>query len=587
MDSNRVVVIGGGPAGLTAAYQLAKLGRPATVLEKHHIVGGLARTEDYKGFGFDIGGHRFFTKVEEVNRMWQEVLGEDFLRRPRLSRIYYNRRFFYYPLRPVNALIGLGLWKSLLIVLSYLKWQIFPHPREETFEQWVTNRFGRRLFQTFFKTYTEKVWGIPCSELRAEWAAQRIRGLSLKTALLSMFLKPNRTIKTLIDEFHYPRLGPGMMWERVKSEIERSHGTVKLNSEVVSIQREGDFLRRIVVSNRGHQEIVEGSAFISSIPIGEFLKKLDPPPPPRALDAAEGLRYRDLLVVCLILGRPRLFPDNWIYVHEPEVRVGRIQNYKNWSPAMVPDSSKTSLGLEYFCTRGDDLWRMSDTELLEQGKRELARIGLAREEDVEDGCVLRIPYAYPVYDAGYRANLALVREFVEGLKNFQTIGRNGLHRYNNQDHAMLTGMMAARNLVFGERNDLWSVNTDQEYHEEALIDGKALEEAFSRIFLKLDRTAFGVAAGLVSGVLLFLVTLGVVIKGGDLIGPTLQLLRYYFPGYTVSPAGSVIGLLYGLITGFIGGWLFAFLRNAAMFLYLTRSYRKAQRGLLRRFFDYT
>ena len=587
MDSNRVVIVGGGPAGLTAAYQLVKLGRPVVVLEKHPIVGGLARTEDYKGFCFDIGGHRFFTKVEEVNRMWQEVLGEDFLRRPRLSRIYYNRRFFHYPLRPVNALIGLGLWQSLLIVLSYLKWQILPHPREETFEQWVTNRFGRRLFQTFFKTYTEKVWGIPCSELRAEWAAQRIRGLSLKTALLSMFLRPKTTIKTLIDEFHYPRLGPGMMWEAVKGKIEQSHGTVELNVEVLSIQRESDSIRRMVVANQGRQEIIEGSAFISSIPIGEFLKKLDPPPPPRILDAAGRLRYRDLLVVCLIVRQPTLFPDNWIYVHEPEVEVGRIQNYKNWSPDMVPDPSKTSLGLEYFCTRGDDLWRRSDMELLDQGKRELALIGLARLEDVEDGCVLRIPYAYPVYDADYRANLALVREFVEGFKNFQTIGRNGLHRYNNQDHAMLTGMLAARNLVLGERNDLWSVNTEQEYHEEALLETKVLEEALSRVFLKLDRIAFGAAVGLVSGVSLFLATLWLVIKGGEVVGPTLHLLHHYFPGYTVSATGSAIGLGYGLATGFIGGWLFAFLRNALMFLYLTRAYRKAQRGLLRRFFDYT
>ena len=396
MDSNRVVIVGGGPAGLTASYQLGKLGRSVVVLEKLPIVGGLARTEDYKGFCFDIGGHRFFTKVEEVDRLWHEVLGEDFLRRPRLSRIYYNRRFFYYPLRPINALAGLGLWKSLLIVLSYLKWQILPYPREETFEQWVTNRFGRKLFRIFFKTYTEKVWGIPCSELRAEWAAQRIRGLSLKTALLSMFLKPRKTIKTLIDEFYYPRRGPGMMWERVKGAIEQNHGAVKLDSEVVSIQREGDTIRRIVVSSHGAQEIIEASAFISSIPIGEFLKRLGPPPPPRILEAAGSLRYRDLLVVCLIVRQPDLFPDNWIYIHEPEVKVGRIQNYKNWSPDMVPDSSKTSLGLEYFCTRGDDLWRMADGELLEQGKRELALIGLARAEDVEDGCVLRIPNAYPV-----------------------------------------------------------------------------------------------------------------------------------------------------------------------------------------------
>jgi protoporphyrinogen oxidase len=590
MESGTFVIIGAGPAGLTAAHELARLGRRAVVLEKHDKVGGLARTEDYKGFFFDIGGHRFFTKMEEVTRMWREVLGGEFLRRPRLSRIYYNRRFFYYPLKPLNALLGLGLWKSLLIVLSYARWQLFPHRQEETFEQWVTNRFGQRLFRTFFKTYTEKVWGIPCSELRAEWAAQRIRGLSLKTALLSMFLTPKGTIKTLIEEFEYPRFGPGMMWTAVKNEVERKGSAVRLNCDVVAIHRSGNRIDSVTVSNRGRRETIPGDAFISSMPVTEFLAKLDPLPAPTFMAAARQLRYRDLIVVCLIVRKPELFPDNWIYIHDPTVKVGRIQNYKNWSPDMVGNAAKTSLGLEYFCSRGDVLWNMPDSDLVELGKREVAAIGLAEIGDIEDGCVLRVPDAYPVYDADYRASLATVREFVDGLENFQTIGRNGLHRYNNQDHAMMTGMLAVKNLVLGERNDLWSVNTDPEYHEETVADEgaalRALEEALARVFTKLDRVAFGTALGAVSGGALFLATLWLVLKGGQVVGLNLRLLGQYFPGYRVTLLGSLFGLAYGFATGFISGWLFAFLRNAALFIYLGRVYRKAQRGLLRRFFDY-
>jgi protoporphyrinogen oxidase len=585
MDSETIVVIGAGPAGLTAAHELARLQRRAIVLEKGDKVGGLARTETYKGFFFDIGGHRFFTKAEEVNRMWRQLLGDEFLRRPRLSRIYYGRKFFYYPLRPMNAVIGLGLWKSLLIVASYIRWQIFPHRQEQTFEQWVTNRFGKRLFQTFFKTYTEKVWGISCAELRAEWAAQRIRGLSLKTAVLSMFLTPKRTIKTLIEEFEYPRLGPGMMWQAVQGEVERQGCRVRLNSEVVAIHRSGNRVENVTVSDNGRREVVHGSAFISSMPVREFLIKLDPPPPPAVAEAAGQLRHRDLIVVCLIVKKPDLFPDNWIYIHDPTVKVGRIQNYKNWSPDMVADPTKTSLGLEYFCTRGDPLWNAADSDLIERGKREVARIGLAEVADIEDGCVLRVPDAYPVYDADYRSHLAVVRQFVDGLENFHTIGRNGLHRYNNQDHAMLTGMLAARNIVLGEHHDLWSVNTEPDYHEETLVE-EALEAALARVFMKLDSMAFGISIGALSGVILFLATLLLVFKGGDVVGPILGLLRNYFPGYSVSPAGSLLGLTYGFVSGFVGGWIFAFLRNATMFLYIASIERKAQRGLLRRFFDY-
>src|SRR5215471_4549636 len=294
------VVVGGGPAGLTAAYELTKFGHRPIVFEKLDMVGGLARTANYKGFHFDMGGHRFFTKVPEVQKMWQEILPEDFLRRPRLSRFYYRGKFFNYPLKPFNALRGLGLLQSILVILSYLRWHFFPYRREDTFEQWVTNRFGRRLFLTFFKTYTEKVWGIPCSTLKAEWAAQRIKDLSLKTALLNMFLKPKKTIKTLIEEFDYPRFGPGMMWTRVKESVEARGAKVRLNSEVSKICLQDARIRSVVISNNGHSEVIEGKNFISSMPLAEFVKKLDPLPGPEILRATEKINYRDFLTVCLI-----------------------------------------------------------------------------------------------------------------------------------------------------------------------------------------------------------------------------------------------------------------------------------------------
>jgi protoporphyrinogen oxidase len=591
---NQVVIIGAGPAGLTAAYELAKLNRRPVLLEKDNQVGGLARTESYRGFYFDMGGHRFFTKVEEVKRMWHEILGQDFVRRPRLSRIYYNGKFFDYPLKPINALFGLGFWESIRIALSYLRWQIAPYRYEESFEQWVTNRFGKRLFEIFFKSYTEKVWGISCAELKAEWAAQRIKDLSLKTVLLSMFLKPKNTIRTLIDQFDYPRRGPGMMWNGVKDTIEKRGGEVRVNTGVIGIHRNGKGIESVVVGSNGHRETIHGTHFISSMPVTEFINKLDPPAPPAVLKAAEKLKYRDFLTVCLIVNKPDLFPDNWIYIHDPEVKVGRIQNFKNWSLDMVPDPMKTSLGLEYFCTEGDELRNMPDADLVELGRRELDCIGLASPADIEDGCVFRVPKAYPIYDSDYRDYLAIVRDFVGSLENYQTIGRNGLHRYNNQDHAMVTGMMAVRNVIFGEKNDLWNVNTDQEYHEEireklefeSQIALKPFREAFAEAFAKLDRLAFGLSMGAMTGLLIFLATIILVLKGGEVVGPNLQLLNQYFPGYSVTGSGSILGLCYGFVTGFVGGWGFAFLRNVSVFLYTALIQRRAERLLLRNLLEY-
>lgn len=350
-EHEQVVIIGAGPAGLTAGRELAALGYRPVVLEKNLMVGGLARTESFKGFSFDMGGHRFFTKLDEIKKIWREVLGDSFQRRQRLSRIYYNQRFFYYPLKPLNALWGLGVRQATAILLSYFRWQLFPYKEEDTFEQWVTNRFGRRLFRIFFKTYSEKVWGIPCSELRAEWAAQRIKNLSLKAAVISMFLKPRQTIKTLIEEFDYPRLGPGMMWNAVAAEIRAQQGCVKLGVDVTAVRRTGLHVDGVVVSNGEREEFVGGRHFISSMPIRELVQKLSPPAPAHVLEAADRLAYRDFLTVCLIIDRPNLFPDNWIYVHSPEAKVGRIQNFKNWSPDMVPIRPRPAWDSSIFAPR--------------------------------------------------------------------------------------------------------------------------------------------------------------------------------------------------------------------------------------------
>ena len=590
-----IIVIGGGPAGLTAAYELIKQRHTPIVLEKNDKVGGIARTENYRGYHFDMGGHRFFTKSVQVQRFWQEVLGDNFLRRPRLSRIFYKSKFFHYPLKPLNALLGLGPIEGVRIIGSYLRWHLFPYKEEETFEQWVTNRFGKRLFETFFKSYTEKVWGIPCSELKAEWAAQRIKDLSLKTAITAMFLKPQETIKTLIEEFDYPKRGPGMLWTAVQEQIDAQGGQVRLNSNVVGIQREGQRITGVTVENgNGRSQILTGSSFISSMPVTQLIKWLDPPPPARVQQAADQLHYRDFLTVCLIIKQPELFPDNWIYIHDPNVQVGRIQNFKNWSADMVPDQATTSLGLEYFCNEGDSLWNMPDEELVALGKREIAKIGLAQAEDVIDGAVFRVEKSYPVYDSEYATSLEIIKEYLATLENLQTIGRNGLHRYNNQDHAMLTGMLAVRNLLYGEHNNLWLVNAEQAYHEELVLNQKLDEKTVTHVvddmldgaFPKLDPLSLGMSLGTVLGIGLLLATLFMIVTGGDASGKTLTLLAQFYPGYSVTAVGGFVGLGYGILTGFALGWGYALLRNAITALYLVSLHRTAQQSAMRQFFEH-
>ena len=460
------VIIGAGPAGLTAAYEMVKKGIRPLVLERSDLVGGISRTEQYKGYRFDIGGHRFFTKVSEVETFWHEVLGDEFIRVPRMSRIHYQGRFFSYPLEAWNAVSNLGLYESTRMVLSYLKWRVRPHRAEETFEEWVMNRFGGRLYAQFFKTYTEKVWGIPCTQIRSDWAAQRIKGLSLKAAVMdALFRKGGSGAKSLIKEFDYPALGPGQMWERVRDLVIEKGGEVLMKTDVVGLSLDGDRVASIRVQTAGEAErTIVADQFINTMALDELVARTDSPPP-EVVEAAQGLAYRDFLIVCLIMNKIKAFPDNWIYIHTPGVQVGRIQNFGNWSQAMLADPDKTSLGMEYFCNRGDDLWRMKDEDLIRMASAELEELGLGKAEDVEDGRVIRQEKAYPVYNGDYRRHLDVIRLWVERLENFQTVGRNGMHRYNNQDHSMLTAMLAVRNLD-GENHDLWEVNTERSYHED-------------------------------------------------------------------------------------------------------------------------
>jgi protoporphyrinogen oxidase len=475
-----VAIIGAGPAGLTAAYLLTKQDIPVVVIEADpEYVGGISRTAKYKGFHFDIGGHRFFSKSKEVEDLWTEILPDDMLDRPRSSRIYYNGKFFAYPLKAGEALWKLGFFEATRCMLSYFYRQMFPIKEPKSFEDWVTNQFGSRLFNIFFKTYTEKVWGMSCKEISADWAAQRIKGLSLKTAVWNALFPPKKgtvtkgdrgkVIKTLIDTFRYPRKGPGMLWEACATKVKAQGGEILMGQKVVGCEYDANTKLWTVthVDAQGNRNRTIAQHVISSAPMRELVKGLTPVASPEALTAASSLKYRDFLTVMLILDEKESFTDNWIYIHDPKVKVGRIQNFKSWSPEMVPDPNQSCYGLEYFCFEGDGVWSASDADLIELAKKELAQIGLAKPERVIDGCVVRQPKAYPVYDDDYAKHVAVVRkELEERFPNLHLVGRNGMHKYNNQDHAMMTAMLCAKNIIAGKpQYDLWQVNQDAEYHE--------------------------------------------------------------------------------------------------------------------------
>ncbi len=463
-----VVIIGAGPSGLAAAYELARHNMPVVVLEQLSQVGGLSRTVHRDGACFDIGPHRFFSKNPEVFQLWSGLLQEDLLTVPRLTRIFYNNKFFYYPLAPMNALLGVGPVSVAQVFLSYfltrMRGRISPIPAI-SFEDWVVGQFGRRLFEIFFKTYTEKVWGIPCTQIGADWAGQRIKGLSLGTAVLNSVFKPDHgKIKSPLVEFVFPRLGAGMFYERMAEEIERRGGRILLNKRSVGFRHEGDRIRAVIVENSdGCREEIEGSAFLSSSPLTEGILGMRPEPVVAVLEAARGLRYRSHIGVhFLVEGNP--FPDNWIYVHSRDVHLARLANYRNFSAAMAGPSGLTPITAEYFCFAGDRIWSQGEAGFIALAKSELGRMKLIRPEQLHSGFTVRNEKAYPVIELGYEKKVAILRDYIAGFKNFHPIGRCGMFKYNNMDHAIVTGLLAARN-VLGGRYDVWSVNIDAEYHE--------------------------------------------------------------------------------------------------------------------------
>jgi len=459
-----VVVLGGGPAGLTAAYLLAKQGKPVIVLESTDALGGIARTTIKNGFRFDLGGHRFFTKVKEVDDLWHEIMGDEFLKRPRKSRIYWNDKFLEYPLQGVDVIRKLGPVELTRCMLSYFWAALKPKGREDTFEEWVSNRFGKRLYTHFFKTYTEKLWGVKATEIRAEWAAQRIKGLSFFAAAKAAFFgNEGNKIKSLISEFNYPRFGPGQMWELMAEAIREHGGEIRMNAPVTKLVIDGGKVTELIAGG----ETLTPSHVISSLPLRTTVGIAEPRAPLSVRDAARGLRYREFLTVLLVIKGADLFDDNWIYIHQPGVQVLRIQNFKSWSPYMVPEgSTDASVGMEYFCFEGDELWNTPDDQLVTMAGQEIEKLKLAKAADVVDGYVERVHKAYPIYDELYAERVMKIREWLEGVSNLTQVGRNGLHRYNNSDHSMLTSMRAVDNILLGTDHDIWSVNVESVYHEE-------------------------------------------------------------------------------------------------------------------------
>lgn len=589
-QNKKTVIVGGGPAGLTAAWELNKASVPTSVYEKDDLVGGISRTVEYQGYRFDIGGHRFFTKVKRVEDWWWDQLDEEFLLRPRLSRIYYDDKFFDYPLKPANALKGLGIRESVVIFMSYVKAKLFPARQEQNLEQWVSNRFGKRLYEIFFKTYTEKVWGMSCTEISSDWAEQRIKNLDLKAAVKNALLGERskgkgRVVTSLIEQFHYPRLGPGMMWETVANRLGEAGYPVKMGQEVTTLHHNGNRITGISAKQPDGTTVTEeGAEFLSTMPIRELIQSLEPAPPREILDAAESLNYRDFLTVGLILKTEDPFPDNWIYIHSSDVKVGRIQNFKAWSPYMVADPNTSCIGLEYFVNEHDELWSAQDDDLIQLGIEETEKLGLTRKDDVIDGCVIRMPKAYPVYDKTYKEALATIRDYLSNFANLQLIGRNGQHRYNNQDHSMMTAILAAENIL-GADHDVWAVNVEEEYHEQASEDDaeqithkdrggdrlvpERIEvnrawEAIKTAYAKYDPVALGGAIGVVFGTALFLATAALLLKGGDYVGSHLSLLGNFLLGFDVSWTGALLGWIEGSVGGFIFGYLVAKAVNATI-----------------------
>lgn len=481
---HRVVIIGAGPAGLTAAYRLCQRGEHPVVFESDaERVGGISRTVTFDGYHFDIGGHRFFSKSKEIEDLWIELLGGDLRWCERKSRILWRGRFFDYPLRPFQALAALGPVTAAGCAVSYLRQRFRRSPPQTNFEEVITHLFGRRLFEIFFKEYTEKVWGMDCREISADWARQRVKGLSMRTALANALWLGRRTssrqetVKTLISRFRYPRFGPGMLWQECARRIGSMGGSVRLGRRVVGLELDGSLWKIRHRGDGGDEQITSAEQIISSAALSDVIAILDPAPEENVQSAAASLRYRDFLTVALVVQGTGSFDDNWIYIQDPGVKVGRIQNFAAWSPDMVPDSDTNCYGLEYFCQEGDELWSRSDCELIAQATHELCTLGLGRAPDIVKGAVVRQPKAYPVYDESYLDNVGVIREALgRSYPRLHQVGRNGMHRYNNQDHSMMTAMLTVENIL-AERElfDPWKVNQDAEYHESGAAGARRID----------------------------------------------------------------------------------------------------------------
>ena len=473
----QIVVIGAGPAGLTAAFQLHKFDVSSTIIEAGDQVGGISRTVERDGWRFDLGGHRFFTKVQAVEDLWHEILAdEDFLIRPRKSRVFYNGKYFDYPLKVGNVLKNVGIIEAFRCVGSYASARVRPPKDQTNYEGWLVARFGWRLYRTFFKTYTEKVWGVAVSEMPADWAAQRVKGLSLGNAIVNALLpkRNQKDITSLIEEFQYPKYGPGMMWEVCRDKVVASGSHVIMGAIVTRIRHADGRAFSVVVERAEHQTTeYPCTDVISSMPISELIEAMDPPVPDEVRVAAADLRYRDFITVALVVPAEKVpWTDNWIYIHDPTVRTMRIQNFGSWSPFLVKEG-RNVLGLEYTVLEGDQSWMAPDEQLIEEAKRELSFLGLVDYTDVEAGFVVRQAKAYPMYDDSYQANVDVLRKWLDvHASNVHPVGRNGMFRYNNQDHSMYTAMLTVENIVAGTDHDIWSVNVEEDYHEEKGTSGR-------------------------------------------------------------------------------------------------------------------
>jgi protoporphyrinogen oxidase len=508
------VIIGGGPAGLTAAYEFIKHSNVLPiVIEMSEFWGGISRTENHNGNRIDIGGHRFFSKSEIVMDWWQEILPiysddasiqisyqnkskqieiEDknisdkddniLLVRKRKSRIFFNKKFFDYPISlSFQTILNLGFFNTFLIGISYAKAVFFPIKKQITLEHFFINRFGSRLYKTFFKDYTEKVWGVPCSEISSEWGAQRIKGLSvtktLTNAVKNIFknsksdLSQKNTETSLIEYFLYPKFGPGQMWETVAEKVKTEGAILKQNSKIVAINIDNNKVSSVIVENRftKEKETIACDYCISTMPIQELIKGLSCPVPIKVKEIASGLMYRDFVTVGLLLDKINFkLEDNWIYIQESYVKVGRIQVFNNWSPFMVNDNNKIWVGLEYFCNETDEIWRFSESKMIQFASDEMIQLGFINSgENVLDAKVIKVPKTYPAYFGSY-SEFNQIRTFTDTIENLFLVGRNGMHKYNNQDHSMLTAMQAVQNIINNhtDKSNIWSINTEEEYHEQ-------------------------------------------------------------------------------------------------------------------------